>query len=92
MTSIDRALVDAALARVEDPEIHRPITDRRGMFNDILAIFGLQRVAFFQYPQYFRALYIGSGIWQEARRLKTIQPAKWGCRPQARCGRQDLIL
>ena len=27
MTSIDRSLVDAALARVEDPEIHRPITD-----------------------------------------------------------------
>jgi putative aldouronate transport system permease protein len=36
-----------------------------GLFNDILAWFGAPRVSLFQAPQYFRGLYIGSGIWQE---------------------------
>lgn len=28
------------------------------------SIFGLEAISFFNYPEYFRSLYIGSGIWQ----------------------------
>ena len=36
-----------------------------GLFNDIGAILGMERISFFQRPEYFRLFYIGSGIWQE---------------------------
>lgn len=36
-----------------------------GLFNDLIAVFGIKRVAFFQDPRYFRAMYIGSDIWQQ---------------------------
>jgi putative aldouronate transport system permease protein len=36
-----------------------------GLFNDIVAMFGGSRTAFFQDPAYFRSFFIGSGIWQE---------------------------
>jgi len=37
----------------------------RGLFNDVLSWFGIDRISFFQDPAYFRPFYIGSGIWQE---------------------------
>ena len=36
----------------------------RGLFNDILEMFGSTRTAFLQDPKNFRAIYVGSGIWQ----------------------------
>lgn len=35
-----------------------------GIFNSIRALFGLARVPMLAQPQYFRTLFIGSGIWQ----------------------------
>lgn len=35
-----------------------------GMFNQVRALFGLGPVSFMQKPEYFRSLYIASGIWQ----------------------------
>ena len=43
------------------------ITDftlQNGLVNDIIAFFGGQRVSFLLYPQYFRTIYIGTGVWQ----------------------------
>jgi len=39
---------------------------RAGLFNDIIAFFGVDRVVMMQRPEFFRPLYIGSGIWQGA--------------------------
>lgn len=36
-----------------------------GIINDIMAFLGGGRVSFLQEPEYFRAIYIISGIWQE---------------------------
>ena len=36
----------------------------RGLFNDLLEMAGLSRTAFLQDPKNFRAIYVGSGIWQ----------------------------
>lgn len=36
-----------------------------GLFNDVIGWFGVESIFFFQDPRYFRAFYIGSGIWQE---------------------------
>ncbi len=35
-----------------------------GLFNDILSFLGFDRTNFMVYPQYFRAIYVLSGIWQ----------------------------
>ncbi len=35
-----------------------------GVINDIIALFGGERKAMLQYPQYFRPVYVISGIWQ----------------------------
>lgn len=37
----------------------------QGLINDIIAFFGGERTSFLLHPQYFRAIYIISGIWQE---------------------------
>jgi len=39
-------------------------TSRDGLINDILAMLGLQRIPFMTMPQWFRTIYVGSGIWQ----------------------------
>jgi putative aldouronate transport system permease protein len=36
-----------------------------GLFNDIAVWLGGERISYFQRPEYFRLLYISSGIWQE---------------------------
>ncbi len=35
-----------------------------GLFNQIITMFGLEKTAFMIFPQYFRTIYVGSGIWQ----------------------------
>ncbi|MDD4019130.1 MAG: ABC transporter permease subunit [Eubacteriales bacterium] len=35
-----------------------------GLFNQIGQLFGAQPVSFLQKPEYFRTIYVGSGIWQ----------------------------
>ena len=35
-----------------------------GLFNQILGIFGGTHTPFLQYPQYFRTIYVATGIWQ----------------------------
>lgn len=40
-------------------------TNRNGLINDIIALFGGKRVTMLLRPSYFRPLYIISGIWQE---------------------------
>ena len=35
-----------------------------GLINQILSFFGLEKVLFLMYPQYFRPLFTASGIWQ----------------------------
>jgi len=35
-----------------------------GLFNDIFTALGMERTAFMIYPQYFRGIYVASGIWQ----------------------------
>lgn len=37
---------------------------RDGMINNLLGWFGIEPIAFLQEPQWFRPLYISSGIWQ----------------------------
>lgn len=37
----------------------------RGLFNDIIAIFGGERSPLLTRPELFRGIYVGSGIWQE---------------------------
>lgn len=37
---------------------------RNGMFNQITALFGMEPVSFLLKPEYFRTIYIASGIWQ----------------------------
>lgn len=36
-----------------------------GVFNDIIAFFGGTRTPLLQHPEYFRTIYVASGIWQE---------------------------
>ena len=36
-----------------------------GVFNDIIAFFGGARTPLLQHPEYFRTIYVASGIWQE---------------------------
>lgn len=36
-----------------------------GVFNDIIALFGGERVPLLQKPEYFRTIYVASSIWQE---------------------------
>ena len=36
-----------------------------GLFNDIVAFFGKERILFLEKKEYFRTIYIASGIWQE---------------------------
>ncbi|MDF2923495.1 MAG: binding-protein-dependent transport system inner rane component [Paenibacillaceae bacterium] len=38
---------------------------RDGLVNLVLADLGLEKIAFLQSPEWFRGLYIGSGIWQQ---------------------------
>ncbi len=35
-----------------------------GLFNQIGQLFGAQPISFLQKPEYFRSIYVGSGIWQ----------------------------
>lgn len=35
-----------------------------GLFNQIISMLGLTKTAFMLYPQYFRTIFVGSGIWQ----------------------------
>ena len=35
-----------------------------GLFNDVITFFGGHRIIFLQRPEWFRTIYIGSGIWQ----------------------------
>lgn len=35
-----------------------------GLFNDVLAIFGFERTNLLSRPEYFRTIYVASGIWQ----------------------------
>ena len=35
-----------------------------GLFNQILGVFGGTHTPFLQYPQYFRTIYVATGIWQ----------------------------
>lgn len=37
---------------------------QEGLINQILGAFGFQKTAFLLFPQYFRSIYIVSGIWQ----------------------------
>ncbi|GIP15610.1 sugar ABC transporter permease [Paenibacillus montaniterrae] len=37
---------------------------RDGLINNILAMFGMEPIAFLQEPGWFRSLYISSGVWQ----------------------------
>lgn len=36
-----------------------------GLVNKLLGYFGVEPIAFFNEPGYFRTLYVGSGVWQE---------------------------
>ncbi|MBQ7065121.1 MAG: sugar ABC transporter permease [Firmicutes bacterium] len=36
-----------------------------GLFNQIGALFGAEAIPFLSRPQYFRTIYVGSGIWQQ---------------------------
>ena len=42
----------------------RDFSRTTGLFNQITALFGAESVSFLTLPQYFRAIYVGSGIWQ----------------------------
>ncbi|MBR6299627.1 MAG: sugar ABC transporter permease [Clostridia bacterium] len=35
-----------------------------GLFNDIAAFFGAERINYLSDPKYYRTIYVGSGIWQ----------------------------
>lgn len=35
-----------------------------GLLNQIITVFGLPKTAFMIFPQYFRSIFVGSGIWQ----------------------------
>ncbi|GIN55968.1 ABC transporter permease [Lederbergia ruris] len=39
-------------------------TTQNGLINQVLSIFGIEPISFLQKPEWFRTLYIGSGIWQ----------------------------
>lgn len=39
-------------------------TTRDGLINDLVAFFGGERTSFLLQPEWFRPIYIGSGIWQ----------------------------
>ena len=36
-----------------------------GLINELIALFGGERVSFLMYPEYFRTVYISSDIWQD---------------------------
>ena len=40
-------------------------TQQQGLINNLITMLGGQRVLFLQKPEWFRTIYIGSGIWQE---------------------------
>ncbi len=40
-------------------------TNRNGLINDVLAVFGVERRTMLLEPQLFRTIYVVSGIWQE---------------------------
>ena len=42
----------------------REFSSRNGLFNQITAFFGRSPVSYLLNPQYFRSIFIGSGIWQ----------------------------
>lgn len=39
-------------------------TTKDGLINNILALFGGERISFLLKPEWFRTVYVGSGIWQ----------------------------
>ncbi len=44
---------------------HHRLYKQNGLINDIIAFFGGERILFLQSPEWFRPVYIISGIWQE---------------------------
>ncbi len=40
------------------------MTTQDGLINQFLILFGIEPISFLQKPEWFRTLYIGSGIWQ----------------------------
>lgn len=43
----------------------KDMTMTDGLINQIRSILGLKPIQFLMYPQFFRAIYVSSGIWQE---------------------------
>jgi len=39
-------------------------SSRAGLLNDVMALFGAERTALLGAPEYFRTIFVGSGIWQ----------------------------
>ena len=44
--------------------ILKSFSGKEGLFNQVRSIIGLEPILFFQEPEYFRSLFIASGIWQ----------------------------
>jgi len=44
--------------------ITRMFVGRSGIINDVRSLFGLERIVFLAQPQYFRPIFVISGIWQ----------------------------
>jgi putative aldouronate transport system permease protein len=42
------------------------LNPRSGMLNNIIALFGGERIDFIAKPEYFKSIYVWSGIWQSA--------------------------
>ena len=40
-------------------------TNRDGLINDLIEMFGGERISMLMFPEYFRPVYVVSGIWQE---------------------------
>ena len=46
--------------------VGNPSAGTDGLFNDFLALLGMERRSLLAEPDLFRTIYVGSGIWQEA--------------------------
>ena len=42
----------------------KELTAMNGLFNNLLSLFGWEKVIFLARPEWFRTLYVGTGIWQ----------------------------
>ena len=43
----------------------REFTARTGLINDIITMFGGERIVFLSKPEWYRTVFVGSGIWRE---------------------------